>query len=89
MSVIINFAGLFYSLNRISPKHHYFLNTPSSFLFFSEVLAKIKTPQWAKLVIGKEEIYLKRRMVESLPNDVLYKQLKPSISGNRKKVINE
>jgi hypothetical protein len=41
-----------------------------------EFLLKIKTPEWAKLLIGKDEIYLKRRLVKTLPSYVSYKKLK-------------
>lgn len=42
-----------------------------------EILQKIKTPEWAKILIGKDEIYLKRRLVETLPDYMSYKELKP------------
>lgn len=42
-----------------------------------EILQKIKTPEWAKIMIGKDEIYLKRRLVETLPDYISYKKLKP------------
>ena len=42
-----------------------------------EILLRIKTPEWAKIVIGKDEIYLKRRLVETLPSYISYKKLKP------------
>ncbi len=41
-----------------------------------EILKKIKTPEWAKILIGKDEIYLKRRLVETLPDYISYKKLK-------------
>jgi len=41
-----------------------------------KTIAKLKTPEWAKVVLGKDEIYLKRRLVESLPKYILYKSLK-------------
>lgn len=42
-----------------------------------EILQKIKTPEWAKILIGKDEIYLKRRLVTTLPSYISYKKLKP------------
>jgi hypothetical protein len=42
-----------------------------------EIIAKIETPEWVKILIGKDEIYLKRRLVETLPSYILYKNLKP------------
>ena len=42
-----------------------------------EIIKKIQTPEWAKILIGKDEIYLKRRLVETLPPYISYKQLKP------------
>ncbi len=41
-----------------------------------EILLKIKTPEWAKILIGKDEIYLKRRLVETLPSYISYTKLK-------------
>ena len=41
-----------------------------------KVIAKIKTPEWAKLVIGRDEIHLKRRLVKALPKNISYKSLK-------------
>jgi hypothetical protein len=42
-----------------------------------EIIKKIETPEWAKILIGRDEIYLKRRLVETLPPYISYKQLKP------------
>jgi hypothetical protein len=42
-----------------------------------EIIKKIETPEWAKILIGKDEIYLKRRLVETLPSYISYKKLKP------------
>lgn len=42
-----------------------------------EILQTIKTPEWAKILIGKDEIYLKRRLVDTLPSYISYKKLKP------------
>jgi len=39
------------------------------------VLKKIKTPQWAKIVIDKNIIELKRREVKTLPTEIKYKKL--------------
>ena len=42
-----------------------------------EILQTIKTPEWARLLIGKDEIYLKRRLVKTLPSYLSYKKLNP------------
>ena len=42
-----------------------------------EILQTIKTPEWAKILIAKDEIFLKRRLVETLPPYMSYKKLKP------------
>ena len=42
-----------------------------------EILQRIKTPEWAKILIGKDEIFLRRRLVETLPDYVSYKKLRP------------
>ena len=41
-----------------------------------EVIKVGKTPDWAKIKIMKDEYELKRRMVETLPNNILYKKLR-------------
>jgi len=41
-----------------------------------DVLATIRTPDWAKIKISRDEIQLKRRMVEELPDFILYKKLR-------------
>ena len=48
-----------------------------------EVIAEIKTPQWAKIAIEAETIFLKRRVVKALPAGIEYRGLKlkiPSVS---------
>jgi hypothetical protein len=40
-----------------------------------EVIKTMKTPDWAKIMISNDEISLKRRMVEKLPNDILFKKM--------------
>ena len=41
-----------------------------------DVIARMKTPSWAKIKIEKEEIELKRRVVEKLPDYILFKKIK-------------
>ena len=41
-----------------------------------EVIKVGKTPDWAKIKIMNDEYTLKRRMVETLPDNILYKNLK-------------
>ena len=41
-----------------------------------DVIERGKTPDWAKIKIMKDEYELKRRMVETLPSNILYKKLK-------------
>ena len=48
-----------------------------------DVLATIKTPDWAKIKINKDEIQLKRRMVEKLPDFILYKKLRLAKGGKQ------
>jgi len=40
-----------------------------------EVKARIKTPQWAKIMIQPDKITLEQRIVEKLPDYILYKSL--------------
>jgi len=40
-----------------------------------QVKARIKTPQWAKIMIQASEITLEQRIVEKLPDYILYKSL--------------
>jgi len=40
-----------------------------------QVKARIKTPQWAKIMIQAEEISLEQRIVETLPDYILHKSL--------------
>ena len=42
-----------------------------------EILRRIPTPYWAKFLIERDEIFLRRRMVTTLPSDILYRVLKP------------
>jgi transcriptional regulator len=41
-----------------------------------EVIKTMKTPDWAKIKIMKDEYELKRRMVETLPETIKYRELK-------------
>ena len=41
-----------------------------------DVIATGKTPDWAKIKIMKDEFELKRRMVETLPENILYKKMR-------------
>jgi hypothetical protein len=41
-----------------------------------EVIKTMKTPDWAKVMISNDEIHLKRRMVEKLPNNILFKKMR-------------
>lgn len=41
-----------------------------------EIIKTMKTPDWAKIKIIKDEITLKRRMVKTLPANILFKKLK-------------
>ena len=56
-----------------------------------EILRRIPTPYWAKFLIERDEIFLRRRLVTTLPVDVLYCELKPKsgvlavhVSANRR-----
>jgi len=40
------------------------------------VIRKMKTPEWAKIMIGAPDFTLKRQMVEKLPNDILFKKMR-------------
>jgi len=40
-----------------------------------ETIARIKTPQWAKIMINQDEITLEQRIVEKLPDYMLYKKI--------------
>jgi len=40
-----------------------------------ETIKTMKTPDWAKVLITSEEIALKRRVVEKLPENILFKKL--------------
>lgn len=46
-----------------------------------EILQKIKTPEWAKILIERDEIYLKKRLVKTLPHIISYKKLKPKFDN--------
>jgi len=35
----------------------------------------MKTPEWAKIMIGAPDFTLKRKMVETLPNNILFKKM--------------
>ena len=39
------------------------------------VIRKMKTPEWAKIMIGAPDFTLKRKMVETLPNNILFKKM--------------
>jgi hypothetical protein len=39
------------------------------------VLKTMKTPDWSKILISSDEITLEQRMVEKLPNDILFKKM--------------
>ena len=41
-----------------------------------EVIKTMKTPGWAKLMIGAEEITLKRQMVDKLPDNIKFRKMK-------------
>jgi len=41
-----------------------------------DVIETGKTPDWAKIKIMRDEYELKKRMVETLPSNILYKKLK-------------
>jgi len=41
-----------------------------------EEIKRMKTPQWAKIMIQPEEISLKRKIVEQLPDFILYKKMR-------------
>ena len=41
-----------------------------------EIVRKIKTPNWAKLMINSPEVFIKRRMVEKLPEYIKFKRMK-------------
>jgi len=41
-----------------------------------ELVEKIKTPDWAKIRIKSDNIQLKRKILKTLPSEILYKQLK-------------
>lgn len=41
-----------------------------------EVVTRIKTPEWTKIMLNKDEITLKRRLVKELPSYIQYKKLK-------------
>jgi len=41
-----------------------------------DIIGRGKTPDWAKIKIMKDEYELKRRVVETLPNNILYKKLR-------------
>jgi len=41
-----------------------------------DVIATGKTPDWAKIKIMKDEFELKRRMVETLPDNIFYKKMR-------------
>jgi hypothetical protein len=40
-----------------------------------ETIKTMRTPDWARIMISNDEISLKRRMVEKLPNDILFKKM--------------
>jgi hypothetical protein len=44
-------------------------------LIKGETIKTMKTPDWAKILVTSDEISLKRRMVEKLPNDILFKKM--------------
>ena len=44
-----------------------------------QIVKKIKTPNWAKLMINSPEVFLKKRMVDSLPKYIKFKRMKLKI----------
>ena len=41
-----------------------------------KIVAKMKTPQWAKVVIRAEEITLEKSIIATLPPEILYRKMK-------------
>jgi len=40
------------------------------------VIKTMRTPEWAKIMIGAPDFTLKRKMVETLPNNILFKKMR-------------